>query len=471
MSPKANRNESGQILILLVLALVGLLGFTTLAIDGSMVYSDRRYDQSAADSASLAGAQAAAYSLRITFVNDTPDHNKGSYEYFSCSTDWVQTAMDAVFNAVRDRAATNDFTLTLSDRYFTLADLENARYGLYVECRDQAPVSAGDLDKGIYVHVMLTKTVSTSLVHFVFGGPIRNTVTAVSRADPARPFAYGADIVALRKDCPNNSTGGVQFQGNETVNVNGGDVFSNFCLFKNGSSTVTVTNGSIDYNNQATYQHPGNPDCGTAGSNISPCPTQTSDQLSFDNLLTPDCNALHDLTWSGNNLPGSGKNVVLSPGIYTKDPSISGNQTLTLQPGLYCFYNGFTISGSNPTLTGNGVTIAMMGGGMKVAGGVTVNLSAPAQNAPLPAVPGMLIYQPPSNTSNMQLGGNTKSAMSGTIFAPSAVISFSGTSTVGSCFGLQIIGDTVIINGTPNVCIDYDKKNDYFIWPSVDLSR
>jgi hypothetical protein len=36
---------------------------------------------------------------------------------------------------------------------------------------------------------------------------------------------------------------------------------------------------------------------------------------------------------------------------------------------------------------------------------------------------------------------------------------------------LQIIGDTVIVNGTPNVCINYDKKNDFFIWPSVDLSR
>jgi Flp pilus assembly protein TadG len=145
MRPKPKRNESGQILILLALALVGLLGFTALAIDGSMVYTDRRYDQSAADSASLAGAQAAAYSLRLTFVNDVPNHDQGSYETFSCTSDWVQTAMDAVFNAVRDRAATNNFTLSLSDRYYTLADLENAKYGLYVECRDQPPVTASDL--------------------------------------------------------------------------------------------------------------------------------------------------------------------------------------------------------------------------------------------------------------------------------------------------------------------------------------
>ena len=70
MSIEPEHRESGQILIVMVLALVGLLGFTALAIDGSMVYSDRRYDQSASDSAALAGAQAAAYSLRSAFVAD-----------------------------------------------------------------------------------------------------------------------------------------------------------------------------------------------------------------------------------------------------------------------------------------------------------------------------------------------------------------------------------------------------------------
>ena len=467
MSHKPMHTESGQILIILVLALIGLLGFTSLAIDGSMIYSDRRYDQSAVDSASLAGAQAAALSLRNAYLQNS---DNGVSVNFTCDSSnsnytWVQAAMNAVFPAVQLRAATNHFTLTTSDVYNTLADLEIAKYGLFVECRNTAA------EQGLFVHVMLTNTVGTSVVQLVFGGPIRNTVTAVARANPALPFAYGADVIALRTDCPNNNTGGVQFQGNETVTINGGNIFSNFCLFKNGSSIVNVTNGSIYYNTQATYQHPGNPDCGTAGSNISPCPAQTSDQMSFNDILQPDCSALQDLTWSGNNLPGSGHNKVLTPGQYTKDPSISGNDNLTLQPGLYCFYNGFTVTGSNPILTGDGVTIVMMGGAMKISGGATINLSAPIASVSLPAVPGLLIYQPPANTNDMQIGGNTASTLSGTIFAPTASITFSGTSTVGQCYDLQIIGNTVIITGTPNVCINYDKKNNYFIWPGVDLSR
>ncbi|MGE5223512.1 MAG: pilus assembly protein TadG-related protein, partial [Omnitrophica WOR_2 bacterium] len=34
--------ENGQIIIMLALVMVALLGFTGLAIDGGMVYSDRR---------------------------------------------------------------------------------------------------------------------------------------------------------------------------------------------------------------------------------------------------------------------------------------------------------------------------------------------------------------------------------------------------------------------------------------------
>ena len=48
--------ERGQALILIALAAVGLFGMTGLAIDGGMVFSDRRNAQNAADTAALAGA-------------------------------------------------------------------------------------------------------------------------------------------------------------------------------------------------------------------------------------------------------------------------------------------------------------------------------------------------------------------------------------------------------------------------------
>ena len=48
--------ESGQALVIIALAAIGLFGITGLAIDGTAKFSDRRHAQNAADAAALAGA-------------------------------------------------------------------------------------------------------------------------------------------------------------------------------------------------------------------------------------------------------------------------------------------------------------------------------------------------------------------------------------------------------------------------------
>ena len=56
-------SERGQALVLIALAFLVLIGFTALAIDGGMTYSDRRISQAVSDSASLAGGGLAALHL------------------------------------------------------------------------------------------------------------------------------------------------------------------------------------------------------------------------------------------------------------------------------------------------------------------------------------------------------------------------------------------------------------------------
>src|SRR5512135_615887 len=70
MKPSVQR-QRGQALILIVLAIVGMVGLTGLAIDGGNAYSDRRHAQNAADTSALAAA------LRII-------HNQ---------TDWQQAGL------------------------------------------------------------------------------------------------------------------------------------------------------------------------------------------------------------------------------------------------------------------------------------------------------------------------------------------------------------------------------------------
>jgi hypothetical protein len=55
MQPTSSVSERGQALVLFVLALGVLLGFTAMAIDVGMVYRDRRHLQNTADAAALAG--------------------------------------------------------------------------------------------------------------------------------------------------------------------------------------------------------------------------------------------------------------------------------------------------------------------------------------------------------------------------------------------------------------------------------
>ena len=55
---KHSSTERGQVLVIIVLAMFGLIGMTGLAIDGSRAYSDRRQAQNAADTAALAAALA-----------------------------------------------------------------------------------------------------------------------------------------------------------------------------------------------------------------------------------------------------------------------------------------------------------------------------------------------------------------------------------------------------------------------------
>ncbi|MEW6569318.1 MAG: pilus assembly protein TadG-related protein [Chloroflexota bacterium] len=59
MSKGSNRpTERGQAIVLLALGFVILLASTGLAIDGGMVYTERRRAQNAADAAAMAGALA-----------------------------------------------------------------------------------------------------------------------------------------------------------------------------------------------------------------------------------------------------------------------------------------------------------------------------------------------------------------------------------------------------------------------------
>ena len=228
-------SERGQALVLLVLAFVVLLGFTALAVDGSMVYADRRHEQNAADTGSLAGANAAAMYLENYYVNYedfTYIPGAGCVSGDPIIVDKLNASLDAAEAASIDRVATNDYTID--------ADISDDN-GVWATC---GGVDHGTwIDKYIDVTTTITADTRTNFVHLFYGGPLRNTVTAVARVRPRSPTALGNAIVALREECHGND-GGVTFDGGVIVDVIGGGIFSNACIVAGGQS-LDVEAGTI----------------------------------------------------------------------------------------------------------------------------------------------------------------------------------------------------------------------------------
>src|SRR5919106_3038217 len=158
-------SEKGQALILITLAAVGIFAFAALAIDGSMIFSDRRHAQNAADTAATAAALA---KIR-------------SQNFITAAT------IRATSNGYDNNGTTN-----VVDVYNPPLD------GFY----------AGDSE---YIQVKITSHVKTNFARVIGRYEVINHAEAVARAVPGyRTSAFGGNaLVALNTDaCPAFDYGG-----------------------------------------------------------------------------------------------------------------------------------------------------------------------------------------------------------------------------------------------------------------------
>jgi hypothetical protein len=430
-------------MVILVLAFAILLGFAALAIDGGMLYSDRRTAQNAADAAALAGAGAAGHLLKNTYVNE-----------WDCGSGFDYAIAQAEQAAVAS-ADINQYTIT-----HTLGITENT---VSVTC------SSGALaDSFLDVRVRIDQQTPTTFAHLFFNGDLKNTVEATSRITPRVPFAGGNAIVSLTQNCGSHFDKGVVFGGNGDTDVTGGGIHSNSCLTLNGASgEIDVTGGAIEYDADDVYVNNG-------GMSVSPSPTVSSGQISLDEILQ-QCAATP-------NAPNSGDPSVLLPGTYKKIISINNNEDMTLRSGLYCLKNGIRINGGgilhSETLGADpegGVTLVILNGDFDAAGNATVKLKAPSPSCDAdpdsknltcpPAIPGMLIYLPPGSDGNVRIAGTSDSEYTGTVYAPDGFIDVGGSSSTLGEVWAQLIASSVLIHGDTTMSIHYNNELT-FQWPA-----
>jgi Flp pilus assembly protein TadG len=452
-------SERGQVMVLLVLALVGLLAFTALAIDGGMVYSDRRTAQNAADTAALAGAGAAAQYMR-TYEPANPKNNPVSKEKWNCGHGAISGgggALAIAEGAAASRAGANDFNLSTDTSTDSWVDAQC--HNTYLEVR-----------------VQITVETRSSLAHLIYKGPLVNTVKAVTKVDPSVPVGFGNSIIALTDQCTGTDKG-IELEGDHDSRVKNGGVWSNSCIIANGSSgylTVTMQTEGGEEEGEVLYLDEYKPN-GNITDQISPEPTHSNDAPLSVDIDPPDCSSLGP-SKGDYKITGPDKTGTISPGNYGSI-SVQSGESLTMQPGLYCISKNFNVSG---ILSGTDVTIYLTGENSTFSSGgsAEVNIDAPTpecESLPpsdpdscYPALGGMLIY---AEHGDVSLAGNAASHYEGTVYAPEGQISVGGNSDETSNIGAQLIGLSVKLHGSAFLDILYDDAVIYRRGPKVTLMQ
>ncbi|HNT26175.1 MAG TPA: Tad domain-containing protein [Anaerolineales bacterium] len=409
-----HQSEKGQAVIFLILGLTIFMGFLALAIDGGMVYADRRNAQNVADSAALAGAAAASLYLE--------DHQI-YYNSWDCDSWGIYHAKVAGLDAAINRAAANNMAIDADN-----TDLN----GVLVTCGQQ--FNGTYTERFIDITVDISQATTTTFAHLLMSDEsLSNHVVAVTRIHPRMPMAFGNAIVALNPAGCSGNSNGIVIHGNATVYVDGGGAFSNGCLQGNGQPVMDVTNGTIAYIEDF---NPGNADW-------EPAPIQATAPIPAEQyaLPEPDCTG----RWVS---------------------SLDG----TLDPGLYCISGDLKIN-ANKTVVGHGVTIYIPNGKVQINGNATLQLTAPVANPdPSPAIPGVLFYMPPSNSNTMKINGTSDSYLQGSIIAPGADIEILGTGAVNG-YRTQVIGWNVRVGGTADTFVLFNANDQYSKPTTMELFR
>jgi len=430
MRTKVRRvQERGQIALLNAFAIIVLLGFAAVAIDGSMLYVQRRLAQNAADTASLAAVMAM-----------TQGYSGTQMKYIAM-----------------EKAKKNGF------------DNTDAETAVVVNWPPDAPNAyAGNAN---YVQVFITGTVNAAFAHFVYDGPLQVTVEAVAHARRGEDFAPGYAIFATNLDqCQT-----LEFDGNpNTALTGGGSIFSNsICDCAAGGAGVMNGNGTLNVYNGGQIRLGGCwRDNGGSGT-VFPLPVTGFPQQPIPDISPPDCSGLTDFGAVTVKTPQT-----LEPGLYDSI-RFNANADATLNPGMYC------IAGSGPgglafstlgsaRVSGDGVLLYFM----EAAGGFTSSANSEVYLFASDFLvdpferewAGMLIYVHPNNKENFILSGTSNSTYSGSIYAPSAYCEAQGTSGTVA-LQTQIICDRVRLTGTGDLLVNYDMSKNYHLPDAVELTN
>jgi Flp pilus assembly protein TadG len=387
-------SRRGMVVVLVAVLLPVIVGTMALALDGGVMYLQRRQAQSTADAAALAGA----YTM-----------------YNSSNFTLAQSAAVAI-------GSQNGFTIT------------NAHVTQPKSTQIAVTVTASPprFFSGLWGTGNLSITASaTAQTNSSSSGTTPYSTSGVILLDSS---ASGS--LSLAGSAKITAAAGIQVNSNSSTAVNANNagttaaplnIVGGYTTSSGGSLTGTISTGASSVGDPlSSITTPTNPGSST---------NQNSHMSSY---------------------PGYGS-YTMNPGQYTSSVSLGNGGTFTMNPGLYYFQGGAGLTIANgATLTGTGVTIYMeSGGSISFQGGTTTTLSAPSSSSN-GAIQGVVYMQARTSTTAPSFANGTNVNLTGTFYAAAAPLSFAGGNL--SNFASQVVVDSMNLSNDAQVTVAYSSS-------------
>jgi hypothetical protein len=308
--------------------------------------------------------------------------------------------------------------------------------------------------EGKDIKVDIVSTIGTTFAKVIHFNELRNNVSATARECGSfiGPPFQGNAIVALARE-------GVGFDGAGTPNwvITGGGVFANSTDSEAArcKGDTAIQTPSITVVGSTNLKCKGD---GTTFGTVNEDATQyTSAQISALLPRQPACDG--SATFSG--------------GQYHPQPGADGSRVILndggdFAPGLYCIMNDPKPLQND--ITGTGVTfyVPLATFSLKFAGGGNDGAAIIARAPTSGEFAGVLFYLKPqydanghlTQTQSIDMRGNSSANITGSIIAPSALITMFGNSGPGN-YDSQIIGYRVDSGGNANIAVKYKINHNY----------
>ncbi len=481
--------RSGQILVLAAIAMVVLLGFASLGVDMGYLYSTRRRMQTAADAAAVAGASAIRDGQSYTNAAD----DVASFNGFTNSQNNVTvTVSEPTLPSPYPSGVTYvevDISQTVPTFFLRVLGYKSMKVGARaVSGAVAGPACIYAMDPSGSGSFSLTGNAnvnsqcgviddSTSSSGLSLTGNITLKATSVGvvgssfsksgniniSPQPVENLAALPDPLSGRANSIAPTVGGCS----QAASTNGGS-YSNSGIVTTLNLTPAVYSGGMSVSGiigtvnfaAGTYGNGINLGGNVGTANFNPGQYQNGGGSGASITVTGNTTtvlAAGAYTFCGAvNITGN-NTVTLQPGKYYGGIKITGNANVTFSPGTYVLAGGgLTVTG-NSTLKGTGVTFydtsatGYAYAPIDLTGNETANLTAPTSGT----YEGFLFFQDPSiavGSAGATIVGNSSSTFDGIVYLPTTTLTYVGNSggsgyTILVAYDISITGNSSLTIG------------------------